>query len=131
MKKMKKIIISVVIVLLSIIVYAGTVTYDLKGKWTAYKKTLKDGSTGENITLNGTLFKANMDLYFRDDISVEVLEGQYRVDVKYKRYNDTLEMGNRKYLIEKLNDEFLTLLEIDKTLNSDIVFRLFFKRIEK
>lgn len=102
----------------------------LYGEWKGVKKELRDGNTGEDYTIDGKAYKANTILEFRRDGIVSDLlnKGEY----KYRIKSNFLQIGNREYVIEKLNASELILLDYDSDHPDDpFAFRIFYKKKEK
>ena len=129
MKRRNRIVIFFIFFFIAFNLFAQSVeNKDLTGRWMCYKKTLKNGETGENVTLNKKPFVPNMTLEFLDDNTLKVTEGAYTTEIKYLLRDNKVSFGNRKYLIEKITKNELILLEIKDTFSDDFLYRRYLKK---
>lgn len=99
----------------------------IDGYWKSVKKELKNGEDGKNTTLNGEAYKPSMELHFTKN-KVVFSQGGPKIELDYEILEQYLYIGNRKYLIEKLDDTMLVLLEIDDSPFS-VEFRRYLKKV--
>lgn len=124
---MKSSFILLVVVLLQLSSYAQQNKKEvIRGYWISVKKELKDGQTGENVTLDGKPYKPNMKMNFVKD-SIMVYQGGFEATLKYEIHDNYLVFGTKKYLIEELDKENMILSEV-KTGAFKVEFRRYFKR---
>jgi hypothetical protein len=98
------------------------------GKWKGVKKELKNGETGENYTSDGKPYSNPMTISFNDDGTGYEEYGDE--DFIYEIKDEYINIGNRTFVIEKLDKSELILLEFDKyTPNDPLATRLYFERI--
>jgi len=86
------------------------------GDWVSIKKETYEGGSGENMTINGKAYTIDIQFNFKLKNSVEVFEYGERVDVEYSLKGDVLQVGFRKYLIERLSKDELVLTDSNKLL---------------
>lgn len=129
MKRKNRFVLLFISLFIAITVFAQSIeNTDLTGNWVCYKKTLKNGKTGENVTLNKKPFVPNMTLEFLENNTLKITEGTYTTEINYLLNDDRISFGNRKYLIEKATKSELILLEIKETFSDDFLYRRYFKK---
>lgn len=100
------------------------------GEWTCYHKELEDGNTGEDYTLDGKPYSCD-ELTIRlseDNVGWESMGDS---EFRYQLNDSILTLGNRRYVVEKLNSEKLILRDLkSETSLISQGFRQKFRRIE-
>lgn len=100
----------------------------LIGVWRGVKQELRDGETGEKYTLDGKPYKVNVLLEFQNDGTVIdlVINEKFHFSVEDRLLN----IGNRHYVIEKLTNNELVLLDFSKDDNENpFAFRIYYERV--
>lgn len=131
MKKRNSLLIFFFLFISSTSTFAQKVNVEfLSGEWSCYNRVLKNGETGENVTLNGKPFEPDMELIFSKNDKVTVKEGPAETEVLFILKKNLLKIGTREYKIEKLNKNELILLEVDKdNPYNELLFRRYFKKV--
>ena len=84
-------------------------TASVEGTWKCIKKETKDGNDGSNLTFTGQPYtcRVNITLLAQGN----GIENNANEKFKYSLKDSILTLGNRQYIIEKLNKTTLVILE--------------------
>jgi len=99
----------------------------LIGSWECYHKELEDGETGENRTLDGRPYSCD-DLKITLGSDLTGTESSGGLEFKYSIKDSLLYLGNRVYVIEKLEKQKLILRDYDPDKVKLAVFRRKFQK---
>lgn len=106
----------------------------LIGFWTGTNKESKDRAQAPAGSMGAKVLKNLMKIEFKDnhDVVYPDFPPEQFKDLKYEVNADKLRIGVGCYLIEKITDTELILLELDKNCNDKLMgFRLAFKKTDK
>lgn len=98
---------------------------ELDGKWVSMRVELKNGDTGEKYTLDGKPYNVGDTLVFHNG---KIYEPKFQITSPYQLTENMLRLGNRKFIVEKISQRELVLLENDDPYNL-LPFRTYYVKI--
>jgi len=123
-------IITISIIILTSCVGLKNVSNELVGKWECYHRELEDGTT-KSTDLDGNEFEyscSGLIIELKSDFTGSESIGG--LNFKYKKNDSILNLGNRKYVIEKLTKTELVIRDYDSDGTNLWNYRHKFKKIE-
>jgi len=103
---------------------------ELIGKWECYQKELEDGTTKNTDLFSGEEYEYSCDgliIELKSDFTGSESIGG--LNFKYQRKDSILNLGNRIYIIEKLNKTELIFRDYDSDGTNLFIYRRKFKKI--
>jgi len=100
------------------------------GRWKGVKMDLRNGETGEKYTLNGQPYETDDEMVFQADGKVNDITN--KMIFSYKINSKILSIGDRKFIIQRLLDSEMVLIEYSEDdPENPLAFRTYYVKEKK